>query len=236
MKRNVVITGIARGLGLCLSRVFLEQGDTVFGLVRKTSGLLSDLRTEYPDTLNIITCDVAETADVRAAAEKLRATIDHIDILINNAGVNLDMSKVVNYLETDFDEMAATFNINTAGPMRVVKAFAPLLRTGSLSVAISSGAGSITLIGSGKVEVEIAYRVSKAALNMAMQIYANTAGKNGVRVLLIDPGWMHTDMGTPAAPCDPDENARHIVSLLNRADTIPPDQIFVDYMGKPKPW
>jgi NAD(P)-dependent dehydrogenase (short-subunit alcohol dehydrogenase family) len=234
MSRNIVITGASRGLGFYMAREFLAQGDQVYALIRKASPAFLTLEQTYGPQVRWLPCDVSDTASVNAAAKKLAALIDHADILINNAGVNLDLGNVVDYTRTNFDDMAKTFAINTAGPMRVVQALVPLLKPGSLSVAISSGAGSITY--STEVEVEIAYRVSKAALNMAMRLYGNTVKKQGVRMLLVDPGWMHTDMGGPAAPCDPEENARLIVELLNRADAIPAERLFVNYKGEEVPW
>jgi NAD(P)-dependent dehydrogenase (short-subunit alcohol dehydrogenase family) len=217
-----------------MSREYLAQGDRVYALIRSRPAPLPELKKKYPESLTLIDCDVAATASVNNAAKELAGHIDHIDVLINNAGVNLDLPKIVDYTQTNFDDMEKTFNINTAGPMRVVKALAPLVKAGCLSVAVSSGAGSIA--ANDETEVEIAYRVSKAALNMAYRLYSNTVKKAGVRVLLVDPGWMHTDMGGPRAPCDPEENARLLVQLLNKADTIPKEWLFISYQGKEIPW
>jgi NAD(P)-dependent dehydrogenase (short-subunit alcohol dehydrogenase family) len=118
--------------------------------------------------------------------------------------------------------------------MRIVQAFDRFLQGGSWSAAISSGAGSIAR--NPRTEVEIAYRVSKTALNMAFNLYSNTVKKRGVRTLLIDPGWMKTDMGGPGATCDPEENGRLIVELLNNADRIKGDLLFVDFQGGEVPW
>lgn len=234
MNKTVAVTGASRGLGLIMTKEFLAAGDRVFALVRNKGGVLPALAAQYPDTLVIIPCDVGSTESVRKAAGEVSVRTDHLDLLINNAGVNLDMGHVVDFTQTGFDEMEKTFNINTAGVMRVVQAFDHFLKAGSWSVAISSGAGSITR--NPQTEVEIAYRVSKTALNMAFNLYNNTVKKRAVRTLLIDPGWMKTDMGGPGAACDPEENGRLIVELLNNADCINTDILFVDYQGKEVPW
>ncbi|MDR0601613.1 MAG: SDR family NAD(P)-dependent oxidoreductase [Treponema sp.] len=234
-KKAIAITGASRGLGLVMTREFLAAGDTVYALVRGGGGKeLSALLPRFPDTLVTVPCDVGSTESVGRAAEEVKARTNHLDMLVNNAGVNFDMGHVVDFTQTDFDEMEKTFNINTVGVMRVVKAFDPLLREGSWSVAISSGAGSITR--NPATEVEIAYRVSKTALNMAFRLYGNTVRKRKVRTLLVDPGWMRTAMGGPGATCDPEENGRLIVSLLKSADTLSEDVLFVDFNGKEVPW
>jgi NAD(P)-dependent dehydrogenase (short-subunit alcohol dehydrogenase family) len=233
-KNMVAITGVSRGLGLIMTREFLAAGDTVFALVRNEGIALPLLLQQFPQTLIIIPCDVGSTESVVKAAAEMTLRVDYLDMLINNAGVNLDLGRVVDFTQTDFDEMEKTFNINTTGVMRVVKAFDFLLKKGSWSFAISSGAGSITRNPS--TESEIAYRVSKTALNMAFRLYSNTVRKRGVGTLLIDPGWMRTDMGGPGAVCDPEENGRLIVDLLKSADTLGGETLFVDFHGKEVPW
>jgi NAD(P)-dependent dehydrogenase (short-subunit alcohol dehydrogenase family) len=233
-KLNVAITGASRGLGLVMAKEFLAAGDTVFALVRNEGAALPLLLPQFPHTLVIIPCDVGCTAAVTKAAAAVGTRTNHLDMLINNAGVNLDLGRAVDFTHTNFDEMEKTFNVNTTGVMRVLKAFDFLLKKGSWSFALSSSAGSISRNSS--MELEIAYRVSKAALNMAFRLYSNTVRKRGVRTLLIDPGWMRTDMGGPGATCDPEENGRLIVELLKSAGGLGEDILFVDFHGKEVPW
>ena len=234
MERNFVITGASRGLGFCMTRECLEKGERVYALVRSRSEQLLKLKEQYPEALTLVTCDVGNTESVEAAAKELQSMLEHIDVLINNAGVNLDVTNVTTFEHTDFDETEKTFNINTIGPLRVVKALYPLLGAGSLAVSISSAAGSIAC--NDNVEVEYAYRMSKTALNMGMKLFSNTARQKGVRTVLIEPGWMHTDMCGPAAPCDPEENAKLILGVLERMEEYPEEQMFLNYKGEPVPW
>jgi NAD(P)-dependent dehydrogenase (short-subunit alcohol dehydrogenase family) len=232
--KTVAITGASRGLGLVMTREFLAAGDTVYALVRGNGKELPALVSQFPNTLIVVPCDVGSTESVGKAAKEVKAHTSRLDMLINNAGVNFDLPHLLDYTKVDFDAMSKTFEINTAGVMRVVQAFDSLLGEGSWSFAISSGAGSITR--NPETEVEIAYRVSKTALNMAFNLYSNTIRKRKVRTLLIDPGWMRTDMGGPRATCDPDENGRLIVQLLKDADALPQNILFVDFHGKEVPW
>jgi NAD(P)-dependent dehydrogenase (short-subunit alcohol dehydrogenase family) len=237
MNRTVVITGAARGLGFYLTKTYLAQGDIVYALVRKVSDQLAQM-DQKEENLHLIKCDVSSTKDVEAAADWFKQNMDKVDILLSNAGVNMDNRgrDPEPFDQYDFDTMNDTFTINTAGPMRMVKAFDPLLKPGSLAVSISSGAGSIAL--NEGVEVEYAYRMSKAALNMGMRLFDNTmrSRNRDVRTVLIDPGWMHTEMCGPVAPCDPEENASMIVDVLNRIDEFPKDWLFISYKGEHLPW
>jgi NAD(P)-dependent dehydrogenase (short-subunit alcohol dehydrogenase family) len=232
--KNVVITGAARGLGLCLTRAFIDRGDRVFVLVRSRREKLLALASESAGKLTIIDCDVTDTVSVRKAAVALSCGLSHIDILINNAGVNPDLDRAVDYRETDFDAMEKAFNTNTYGPMRVVQALDEMLGEGSVSAAISSGAGSLTL--NTNIDVMYSYRASKTALNMCFRLYANTVSRRGVRVLLVDPGWLMTDMGGEGAKDDPLEHARLVADLLSHTERIPADALFVNFEGKQIPW
>jgi NAD(P)-dependent dehydrogenase (short-subunit alcohol dehydrogenase family) len=233
-KNTVAITGASRGLGLVMVKRFLADGDTVFALVRNEGIALPLLLPQFPQTLIIIPCDVGSTESVTKAAKEVGLRTNHLDMLINNAAVNLDLGHIADFTQTDFDEMEKTFNINTTGVMRVVKAFDFLLEEGSWSFAISSGAGSISRNPS--TETEIAYRISKTALNMAFRLYSNTVRKRKVGTLLIDPGWMRTDMGGPGAACDPEDNGQLIVNLLKSAGTLGKEVLFVDFHGKEVSW
>lgn len=234
MYQTIAITGASRGLGFCLAQNYLERGARVFALVRSQPARLLQLRERFPQTLCLLSCDVSSTPSVEAAAQALSQQTDHLDLLINNAGINPDLDHPVNFLRTDFDQLDKTFTVNTAGPLRVLKALYPLLRPGALAVAVSSSAGSLARCQG--VEVEYAYRMSKTALNMGIRLFSNTAQKDGVRALLMDPGWMKTDLGGPGATCDVEENARSIVAVLDQAASLPEDTLFVDYQGRPVPW
>lgn len=233
MSRTAVITGASRGLGFCLVKRHLSAGDYVYALVRSRSEQLDSLAQKAVN-LKILSCDVSSTYAVQQATETVRESGRTVDLLYNNAGVNLDIKDEFTFEQTNFDILDRTFTINSAGPMRVLKAFAPLLKNGSTVISISSGVASLTLCTDAKEEY--AYRMSKAALNMAMRLFDNTVRERGIRTLIVDPGWMHTDLCGPEAPCDPEENAGHIMHLADHIDELPPDSMFVNFLGEQLPW
>jgi NAD(P)-dependent dehydrogenase (short-subunit alcohol dehydrogenase family) len=147
MSQNVLITGTGRpyALGFNLVRRYLENGDCVFASVRKPSEALEALKKEYPERLHILTMDISSTDAVNAAAQEAKKITDHLDLIINNA-TTASADTMRELPEFDLDQIAPAVNIGAVGPVRVIKAFLPLLKKspeGALIVNISSEAGSI---------------------------------------------------------------------------------------------
>ena len=76
----------------------------------------------------------------------------------------------------------------------------------------------------------------KAALNIQSVILQRYLKPEGIRVLLFNPGWMHTQMGGPDAPLDPAESARGIVGLAEALRNKPDSYMYWNYNGTERPW
>ena len=195
MSQNVMITGAGKAVGLGFNMVlrYLEAGDNVAATVRKPCAELDDLKKQYGDRLIILTMDIGSTASVQAAAEELTKKLDHLDLLINNAvTVSPDCDK--GFFEADLDYIAHTVDIAAVGPMRVIKAFYPLLKKSKITALImniSSEAGSISKCYRTNM---IDYGMAKAALNMATMNLVNTfKDDRSINIFCVHPGWIRTD-------------------------------------------
>ena len=147
MKQTVLITGTGRpyALGFNLVKRYLEAGDTVLASIRRPSEALEELKKEYPDRLHILMMDISSTESVNAAAWQAEKLTDHLDLIINNA-TTASADTMKELPDFDLDLIAPAVNVGAVGPIRVLKAFLPLLRKsgiGALVVNISSEAGSI---------------------------------------------------------------------------------------------
>lgn len=137
--------------------------------------------------------DIGSTVSVQAAAEELTKKLDHLDLLINNAvTVSPDCDK--GFFEADLDYIAHTVDIAAVGPMRVIKAFYPLLKKSKITALImniSSEAGSISKCYRTNM---IDYGMAKAALNMATMNLVNTfKDDRSINIFCVHPGWIRTD-------------------------------------------
>lgn len=238
MNKTVLITGTGRpyALGFNLVRRYLEDGDSVFATVRRPSEALEELKKDYPDKLFILTMDIGSTESVNAAAEKAGELTSHLDLIINNATTaSADTMKELPVF--DLDQIAPAVNIGAVGPVRVIKAFLPLLKKspeGALIVNISSEAGSI---GKCYRTYYLDYGTEKAALNMlTMTLHNYFKNDPDLNIICIHPGWMRTNPGNDEAPLIPYEHAETLRRLFERRWHDKEGPVFITYEGEAYPW
>ena len=233
------ITGANRGLGLELTRQYLERGDQVFAASRQPEQAteLKQLHTQYADRLVLLPLDVTSAESIAAAVKTVQDTTDALDVLINNAGVyphagSGDAHQRLGQLT--HDDAMETMQVNAIGPLLVSQALLPLLRAGRKGriLSISSGQGSLTWKATGD---PYHYSASKAALNMYMRSLAAEIGHMGLISVIVDPGWMRTDMGGDHATQDPADSARGIIRLAEQLH-VEENGSFVTWQGQPVPW
>jgi NAD(P)-dependent dehydrogenase (short-subunit alcohol dehydrogenase family) len=226
-----VITGANRGIGLEFVRQLSGRGDTVEAGVRDPNSAsdLVRLAGDRTGLVRIAPLDVTSDESVRAFAAALRP--EPIDVLVNNAGV---MGKMQSFAELDLDDVVRTFDVNALGPIRVTRALMPLLLQGKTRrvVHITSGMGSIADNTSGGA---YGYRMSKAALNMANKSLSRDFRDEKLVAVVMNPGWVQTDMGGHAAPTKVADSVR---MMLARIDVLGDDDSgsFVDYKGGTYPF
>ncbi len=238
MPQNVLITGTGRpyALGFNLVRRYLENGDTVLATIRRPSEGLEDLRKAYPDTLYILTMDIASTESVNAAAKEAEGLVPRLDLIINNATTaSADTNKELP--DFDLDLIAPAVNVGAVGPIRVLKAFLPLLKKsemGALVVNISSEAGSI---GKCYRTFYLDYGTEKAALNMlTMTMHNYFKDDPNLNIICIHPGWIRTNPGNNEAPLIPYEHAETLRLLFETRRHDKNGPVFITYEGEPYPW
>jgi len=230
--KTILITGANRGIGYEMAKQSLAAGDRVFAGCRspETAVALQELSGQF-DQLTVVQLDVSEDRSVVEAATAVAAQTDHIDWLINNAGINLRH----NLERFSADEMLQTFNVNSVGPMRVAVAFAPLLRRGTAPkmVNVSSQLGSLAKARKGWGGYS--YNASKAALNMIVRQLAFDLAEDGVITIVIHPGWVATDMGGKDAAVTPPDSAAGILQVTAGLTAEDNSEFFV-YNGERHVW
>lgn len=239
MSQTVLITGTGRpyALGFNLVRRYLENGDCVFATVRRPSEALKALQQDYPPgRLQILTMDISSSESVNAAARDAGTLTDHLDLIINNATIaSADTMKELP--DFDLDLVAPAVNVGAVGPIRVLKAFLPLLKKsaiGALVVNISSEAGSI---GRCYRTFYLDYGTEKAALNMlTMTVHNWMKDDPDLNIICVHPGWIRTNPGNTEAPLDPYEHAETLRNLFETRRHDKDGPVFITYTGEPYPW
>jgi NAD(P)-dependent dehydrogenase (short-subunit alcohol dehydrogenase family) len=179
-----LVTGANRGLGLEVARQLAAQGHTVWAGARDPDAVPS-----LPGDVRPVRLDVDDEETIAA----VRARIDALDVLVNNAAIHYDTWERAS--TADLRTVREALETNTLGPWRMALAFADLLRASPHGriVNVSSGAGALTGMTAGAP----AYTISKAALNALTLMLADDLRRDGVLVNSICPGWVATDMGGP---------------------------------------
>ena len=236
--QNVLITGTGRpyALGFNLVKRYLEHGDFVFASIRRPSEALEALRGEYPDRMHILTMDIASTDSVNHAAEEAACLADHLDLIINNA-TTASADTMKELPDFDLDQIAPAVNVGAVGPIRVLKAFLPLLRKsgiGALVVNISSEAGRI---GNCYRTFYLDYGTEKAALNMLTMTMRNYLKDDpNLNIICIHPGWIRTNPDNHEAPLIPYDHAETLRLLFEEKRHDKDGPVFITYTGEPYPW
>lgn len=188
--KNILITGASTGIGYDLSKVFVENGYTVYGSVRKQSDA-DRLSNELGQKFKAVIFDVTDHESVDAVAERMYEEIGREGLggLINNAGIAIGGPM----LDLSIDDYRQQFEVNVLGLIKVTKAFLPLLgaRENHTSepgriVQISSVAGKIGMpFMSPYVGSKHAVEGLSESLRRELQLF-------GIKVIVIGPGPIKT--------------------------------------------
>jgi NAD(P)-dependent dehydrogenase (short-subunit alcohol dehydrogenase family) len=226
-----VVTGANRGIGLELVRQLLARGETVEAGCRDPGGAreLHALPTRVGANLRVHACDVASDASVAGFAASIGDA--PVDVLINNAGV---LGKMQSLEELDLDDVKRTFDVDALGAIRVTRALLPRIRQGRgrKVLHLSTKMASISDNTSGGA---YGYRMAKTALNMANRSMALALRGERILSVVVNPGWVQTDMGGPGAPTPASDSARGILELVERLKLEDTGE-FWDYRGDKIEW
>jgi NAD(P)-dependent dehydrogenase (short-subunit alcohol dehydrogenase family) len=227
-----LVTGANRGIGFEVCRSLAGRGFVVLLAARdaaKAHAAAEKLATA--GTIEPLLLDVADPASIEKAAREVAGRFGHLDVLVNNAGINYDTWETADNADID-GTVQETIATNLLGPWRVCKAFLPLLgKSGAARIVnVSSESGSLAHMGAGPP----AYQVSKAALNALTRTLAGQLRGDAILVNAVCPGWVATDMGGADAPRSAAEGAAGIVWAATLPDSGPTGGFFRD--GKPLPW
>lgn len=239
MKQTTFVTGADRGLGFALCEGLLQRGWQVFaGQHRPSWPQLSALANQFPDTLHIVPLEVRSIESTHAAAQAVAAMTDHIDLLINNAGVLSATASRSIRESLDYIEMQRVYDVNAVGPLRVVDTFLRLTDRSTLKrlCFVSSEAGSISRT---QRTGWYGYCMSKAALNMATHILFNHLRPQGYTFRLYHPGWIRSYMsGVKSTEGDLEPEEAAVPALAYFLDARVDEDVLVmrDWQGREWPW
>lgn len=232
MKRVALVTGGNRGIGHELVKQLATNGFRVILTSRdqeKGQQAAQKLKETGLD-VSFVKMDVDDPESIRQATSTVQEQFERVDVLINNAGVYLDEKETL--LTMDPSLLLKTMTTNLFGPYYVIRSFVPLMEKQSYGriINISSGYGERSELSDPGVG---AYKLSKFALNGLTQLVAAEL-QGDIKINVVDPGWVRTDMGGPSAPRTPTESAESILWLATVGPEGPNGGFFRD--GKRVDW
>ena len=205
MSKTGLITGASRGIGFALAQQFINKDFTVIGTSR--TGLIEN---NTNNKLIAKKLNLPDNQSREGLANWLAQSGIKIDILINNAGIGPDLGAN----KPEEESYKNTFEVNTTGTVFFTELILPHVKKGGKVINISSKMGSIESCGTTD---SVAYRMSKAALNMYTKILTNRL-RGTQKVAAIHPGWVRTTISESTskyAPLSTEESAKGIIDFVS---------------------
>ncbi len=231
-QRIALVTGGNRGIGLETCRqlarlgikVILGSRDLAKGVAAAREMIEAGLPVEARQL------DVANAQSIRECMNWVRRDMGRIDILVNNAGIMIEEADADPLEELEI--VRDTMQTNVYGPLLLSRLAIPIMksRRHGRIVNLSSSMGSLTEMGAGY----IAYRLSKAGINVVTRVLAAETEGMGILVNSVDPGWVQSVMGGSSATRTLYKGAETVVWLATIPDSGPSGLFFRD--RKPIPW
>jgi NAD(P)-dependent dehydrogenase (short-subunit alcohol dehydrogenase family) len=200
---TILITGTSQGIGYALTKLLLINGYKVIGT--STTGIDNINEHNYKS----YSLDLSNLDSIAAFEKNLQIENIKIDILINNAGIGPDLDFELPE-EISFQK---TFDVNVTGTTFFTEQMLQYLNVGGKIINISSKMGSINVC---EKNDSVAYRMSKAALNMYTKILSNRLeGKQFVAS--VHPGWVRTNIvkSNVNGRLSPEESSQKIFQFIS---------------------
>jgi NAD(P)-dependent dehydrogenase (short-subunit alcohol dehydrogenase family) len=220
-RKIALVTGGNRGIGLALCEQLEQRGFLVLLTARTLENAQDAVkRLSLSPNIRPYSLNITDPKSLEAFTIQLtKDGVHQIDLLINNAGINIDYPSVSpgakelpSVFATTADTLKKTFETNVVGSYLVTQALLNLLKASpqAMIINVSSGMGRLSSdINAGWP----AYSISKTALNALTKVMAAELRESGITVNSVCPGWVKTNMGGPQADLSPEESADNVLWL-----------------------
>lgn len=241
LEKVALVTGAGKGMGFEFVKQLLALDYKVIATARNIE--------KYPELIHIanenlklinLNLDVGNMNSVSSICKDLCEVIDHIDLVVNCAGINsksnipYSQASSLKFGSLEQESLLNQFKVNTIGPILLVQQLMPLLNKSKKAriLNISSWLGSISIKNGGG---NYGYCASKSALNMMNKALANDLNEYGILSVNFNPGWVRTDMGGINANLSPEESVGGMLKTILKLDLKDTGKFF-QWDGSEHPW
>ncbi|MEH7347769.1 SDR family NAD(P)-dependent oxidoreductase [Gottfriedia acidiceleris] len=196
MTKYAFVTGANKGIGLEVVRQLAEENYHVFLGARNEE--LGNLAVQSLGLSNItfIQVDVSKTESIQNSFSKINEITDHLDLLINNAGIAPDFHILPS--EIKLETLRQAFEVNFFGTFQMIQAFLPLVKNAERGkiINVTTDMASQTLFDRGETATIniLGYNSSKTANNSLTLTFGKEFGNNGPEIFGVTPGFTTTDL------------------------------------------
>lgn len=241
-----LVTGAYKGLGYAWCEELSKKGYHVILTARdleKAKNAASILNQQFV-VVYPLELDATNEDSIQKTAQWVEEKFGKLDLLVNNAGINSGtrakgdkelQAKNLSLQQLDKNEVLNMLEINAIAPIIVARNFAHLLSKSEEGKVINTGSwlGSITNKNNGG---NYSYAVSKSALNMMNRALAFDLVSFGITSVVVNPGWVSTDMGGSSAQFTPNQAVNNLISNVVDKISVKDTGNFFNYDGSIHPW
>lgn len=211
-----LITGATRGIGAAVARLLAAEGAHVVLVGRTVGGLeeIDDAVRAVGGSATLVPLDLTEFAKIGELGAALYQRHGRLDILIGNAAT---LGQIGPMGHMGLDQFQAVLDLNLTANWQLIRVLDPLLRLAPVGRALFTTCA----VGHEPTAYWSAYALSKAALEMMVKTWAAELLKTRVKVALVDPGPVRTELRRTAFPHEdrdrlrsPDEAAQEFLNHL----------------------
>lgn len=201
---KILITGGASGIGLGLTKRFLQENNTVI-ICGRRAGKLKEVTDRYPDVITKV-CDLSKETERIALFEWINTHHPDLNVLVNNAGIQ---NRVDIFSDKFYSDSLIEIETNTTAPLHLISLF---LKLKSLKTIMNVTSG-LAFVALAKVPV---YCATKAFLHSFTLSLRHLLKPRGIEVIEIIPPALNTDLGGKGLHDGQPEVADFIKAIFNQ--------------------
>lgn len=204
-KPVALVTGSSRGIGRAVAIALSRSGYRLILTARDETALKETGRSCGGEEAVILPMDLSKKDSPKRLADTVKSEIGRLDVLVNNAGIVLSKS----FEDTGAADWDRMLNLNARAPFLLTRMLLPLLRASAVPTVVNIG----SVVSFKGYEMQAAYTASKHALAGWTKVLAREEASAGIRVHLIAPGGVATDL------------VRHVRPDIDESDLIAPEDV-----------
>jgi len=204
-KPVALVTGSSRGIGRAVALALSREGYRLILTARDEQTLKETGRGCEGGEVVILPMDLSQEGSPERLADAVKNETGRLDVLVNNAGIVLSKS----FEDTGAADWDRMMNLNARAPFLLTRMLLPLLRASGLATVVNIG----SVVSFKGYEMQAAYTASKHALAGWTKVLAREEVSNGIRVHLIAPGGVATDL------------VRNVRPDIDESDLIAPEDV-----------